>query len=674
MSLDLTVLNRPQLEAVLHDQGPMLVLAGAGSGKTRVITYRIARLVRDGIRPENILAVTFTNKAAAEMRDRASELIGRGSKKRLTICTFHSLGHRMLRECANAAALSSHFSIYDQGEQIGTIRRIFRDIKIDDRKFDAKKILSMISNLKNKNISADDAPINDEDDYTLMTKEVFGRYQAHLRREQAVDFDDLLLRPANLLHDRADVRQLYRDRFHYVLVDEYQDTNPIQFRLLTELCDPDGNLVVVGDDDQAIYGFRGAEVEHILHFQNHFPGAKEIALEQNYRSTSAILNAANAVISHNLKRKAKSLWTSLGEGDPVELHALTDEDDEAKFVASQALMAIDKGTKAENIAVLYRSNIQSRPIEEALRFEHIPYRVIGGMEYFERKEVKDALCYLRVAENPDDEHSMRRIINYPARGVGEVALERLVASAKERGCSLSAAIADPPPEVKNAARKALQEMAGHLLIARQGFAAASRAEDYAKTATALFEALELREAIYDEFENLAVAARKIENIEHLVRSLEQFAANEPEQTLSRFLGQLSLETPEQEQEDQTNTGVTLITIHAAKGLEWPLVFLVGMEEELLPHKRTIEDASGDIGEERRLCYVGITRARERLFLSRATQRRKYGTIVPRTASRFLDEIGEGVVRRSGEPAPLDDDKADKIANDFFAKMRSKLEY
>jgi DNA helicase-2/ATP-dependent DNA helicase PcrA len=664
--LDFSVLNPPQLEAVMHTHGPLLVLAGAGSGKTRVITYRIARLIRDGIAPENILAVTFTNKAASEMRERVGHLTSRRGKKGLTVSTFHALGHRLLRECGQAAGLMPQFSIYDQGEQLGTIKRIFRDIKIDDRNFDAKRILSMISKYKNNGVAPEDAPIIEEDDYTLMAKEVYGRYQEQLRREQAVDFDDLLVRPARLLTEREELRDYYRRRFQFILVDEYQDTNPIQFTLLTALCPPGGNLCVVGDDDQAIYGFRGAEVDHILNFAHRYPGAKEIALEQNYRSTGNILAAANAVISKNTKRKAKALWTSFGTGDVVEARGLADDEAEARFVAQQILSAASRGHKHEDIAVLYRSNIQSRAIEEQLRFEQIPYRVVGGMEYFERKEVKDAISYLRVVANPDDELSLRRIINYPARGVGEVAFTKLQAAANG---SLYNTLAAPPADLKTGVREALRTLHGHLEAARATLSSAPTGAELGAMATALLEAMGLRQAIYDEFENLSIAARKIENIEHLCRSLEQFAEIEPEQTLEKFLGQLALEAPEEKEKADTG-GVTLITIHAAKGLEWPWVFLVGMEEELLPHKRTIEDVNGDLSEERRLCYVGITRARERLWLTHAKSRKKYGTIVPRTPSRFLDELGDTVQRMSDDASNVNPEEQEKMADDFFAKMRA----
>ncbi|MCC6810878.1 MAG: UvrD-helicase domain-containing protein [Deltaproteobacteria bacterium] len=682
MKLDLSVLNREQLEAVLHQEGPALVLAGAGSGKTRVITYRIARLIRDGVKPENVLAVTFTNKAAAEMRERVGHLVGRGGRKGLTVSTFHALGHKMLRECSDAAGLMPRFSIFDQGEQIGTVKRIFREVKIDDRRFDAKKVLAAISRLKNLGIAPDKAPLNDGDDYTLITKETYARYEATLRREQCVDFDDLLIKPVRALQNHPELRAYYRKKFQYLLVDEYQDTNPIQFQLLEQLCDRTGNLCVVGDDDQAIYAFRGADVEHILGFGKTFPSAKQIALTQNYRSTGRILGAANAIIAKNEKRNHKKLWTSFGEGDPIEVRSFDDAEQEAKFVADTILSAVHEGKrKHEDIAVLYRSNVQSQPIEEALRLEGIPYRVVGGMEYFERKEVKDALAYLRVVDNPNDEMSLRRIINYPARGLGEVGLEKMVAKGKELGVSLYEMLADPVADVKAKTRDALINLHALLGATRMKMATASAPAELARHVRELFEAIDFETTIYEELaDNLTAAARKLENIAGIALALERFA-QDPEEgaastsPLTTFLSQVSLEGEESDDKDDDKRGVTLITIHGAKGLEWPWVFLVGMEEELLPHRRSVESVdAGDVSEERRLCYVGITRARERLWMSFATGRRRYGKVVPRTESRFLAELGETVQRMNTSATSLSDEQKDAMADDFFAKMRAKLGY
>jgi superfamily I DNA/RNA helicase len=656
----------------MHTLGPVLVLAGAGSGKTRVITYRIARLIQDGVAPTQILAVTFTNKAAAEMRERVGHLASRKAKKGLTINTFHALGHKLLRECHDVIGLMPQFSIYDQSEQLGTIKRIFKDVKVDDRKFDAKRILANISRMKNANIAPDDAPV-DDDDYSLMTKEVYIRYEAQLKREQAVDFDDLLLRPVRALREHQGLKDYYRKRFQFIMVDEYQDTNPIQSALLAELCPPEGNLCVVGDDDQAIYSFRGAEVGHILEFGTRFPGAKEIALTQNYRSTSHILNAANRVIANNQKRKAKQLWTSFGEGDEIIARAAVDDEAEAKWIAEQILAAHDRHKiPYENIAILYRSNMQSRPLEEALRFEHIPYHIVGGQEFFERKEVKDAACYLRLVSNPDDELSLRRIINYPPRGLGEIGFEHLVTARNYSGTSLYHQLINPPEDLRPQVREQLMKLHGQFEAARADFAVAADGAQLAAAARKLFDSIGMKEEIYKEFENLSIAARKLDNIDHLARSLEKYASEEPDASLGKFLGQLQLDGPGKEKEEE-DPGVTLITIHGSKGLEWQWVFLAGLEEDLLPHKKTMEEAEGDIQEERRLCYVGITRARQRLFMSHAKTRKKYGSMVPRTVSRFLEELGD-TVRRVDEDAGSDtsEEAQEKMAEDFFAKMRSKL--
>jgi superfamily I DNA/RNA helicase len=694
MSLDLSVLNRDQLEAVLHTEGPALVLAGAGSGKTRVITFRIARLVQDGVNAENILAVTFTNKAAMEMRERVGHLIGRKSRKGLTVSTFHALGHKILRECHDAAGLDARFSIYDGGEQMGTIKRIFRDVKVDDRKFDAKKVLASISKLKNMGVTVEKAfdGIKEGDDYALITAEAYKRYEATLKREQSVDFDDLLIKPVRVLQRHPELIEYYRNKFRFLLVDEYQDTNPIQSQLLSALCDKAGNLCVVGDDDQAIYGFRGADVAHILSFDKHFPSAKLIKLTQNYRSTGRILAAANMIISKNETRNNKTLWTSFGDGEPIELRSFEDEDAEAKFIADTILTAVHEGKrKYEDIAVLYRSNVQSRSVEEALRLESIPYRVVGGTEYFERKEVKDALSYLRVAENPNDEMSLRRIINYPSRGIGEVGLEKMVAKAQDLGVSLFEMMADPVPELKSATREALIKLHALLSSTREKMLSTRVPAELARHTRDLFEALNFKDVLFEEFEdNLMVASRKVDNIEGIARALERFTEKsqaeaaengtdelqaENASPLTTFLSQVSLEGDETDEKDEEKKGVTLITVHGAKGLEWPWVFLVGLEEELLPHKRSVESIdAGDISEERRLAYVGITRARERLFLSHATGRKKYGKVVPRTESRFIAELGDTIQRMNGAGANMSEEQKDQLADDFFAKMRAKLGY
>lgn len=677
----------------MHTEGPLLVLAGAGSGKTRVITFRIARLIRDGVNAENILAVTFTNKAAMEMRERVGHLVGRKGRKGLTVSTFHALGHKMLRECADSLALMPRFSIFDQGEQMGTIKRIFRDIKIDDRKFDAKKVLAGISKLKNAGVPPSAAPLKEGDDYTLIIKEAYLRYEAALRREQAVDFDDLLLKPVQALNTHDALRAYYRNKFKFLLVDEYQDTNAIQSAMLSHLCDRKGNLCAVGDDDQAIYGFRGAEVEHILSFNKHFDG-KEIALTQNYRSTGAILNAANVVIAKNSKRKAKTLWTSFGDGEQVECRAFEDDEAEAKFIADEILRAVHEGKrKHEEIAVLYRSNVQSRPIEEALRLEGIPYQVIGGQDYFERKEVKDALAYLRVVDNPEDELSLRRIINYPARGVGDVSLEKMAAKAREVGLPMFDMLANPPEELRQGVRQELIALHALLQTTRDKLHGTRVPAELARHVNDLYQALGLRDAILEAEENVNVAARKLEHLDGIAVALERYVdqeaaklaeeqaelegAGQPVHPLTSFLGNVSLEGEESDSDDdKKKNGVTLITIHGAKGLEWPWVFLIGMEEELLPHKRTVDGGpdAGDIDEERRLCYVGITRARERLWLSHTLGRKRYGKLVPRTESRFLAELGDAIVRVGGNASSMSEEQKDKMADDFFAKMREKLGY
>jgi DNA helicase-2/ATP-dependent DNA helicase PcrA len=631
--LDLSTLNPPQRQAVTTIEGPLLVLAGAGSGKTRVIAHRIAWLVVNGVAPEAILAVTFTNKAAREMRERVAALVPAGGVP--FVSTFHSFGLWLLRAEHEVAGLPRRFAICDAGDQLALVKRCMREVKVDDRAFDARRVAGMISAAKNaleERIAV--GPAGQGDDYDLVASEVFPRYAAALRAQRAVDFDDLIALPAALLRRDAGLRGRVQARFRYLLVDEYQDTNRCQLELLKLLAGEARNVCAVGDDDQAIYGWRGAEVKNILRFERHFPGAKEVRLEQNYRSTGRILACANGVIDKNPNRRPKRLWTAAGEGAPVRVAALPGEEEEARFVADAIARQRARGRSLAEFAVLYRLNAQSRPIEEALREASIPYHVRGGTAFFERAEVRDLLAYLKVCADARDEVSLARIVNVPARGLGDASLERIHAWAQARGCLLLEALRRAE-EVPNLPPAAAEAAAGFVRLVER-FAAAFRQAPLGATARELVEEVALHAHARAGVKSAAAAQRRVDAIDGLLRSLEGWerrTARRP--TLSGYLAALALDSREEEAEE--GEGVALMSLHAAKGLEFPVVFLVGMEEDLLPCSG-IQGEARDLEEERRLAYVGMTRAREELTLTRAVVRVKRGKTLPRTPSRFLEDL------------------------------------
>jgi ATP-dependent DNA helicase UvrD/PcrA len=706
--LDLRSLNREQMDAVLTTEGPLLVLAGAGSGKTRVITYRLAHLIERGVSPKSILCVTFTNKAAFEMRDRAKKLVGK-SVRGATMSTFHALGARILREHSERVGLRSGFTISDASDQMGTLKRVLRAVNIDDHSFDAKRIMAMISRAKNAGVDAarfraqdgelspaqakasteEMRMVNDdalEEEYRVAAIEAYERYEDGLRAQNVVDFDDLLLLTEKLLQSHADVLQRLQSRWRYLMIDEYQDTNGAQFQLMRLLAGATRNLCVVGDDDQSIYGWRGAEIENILRFSKHFPGAKVVKLETNYRSTGNILSVANAIIAKNPHRHEKTLRAHAGTGDPVKVVAMEDDDTEADQVASGVLQLIADGVTPKDIAILFRSNVQSRPIELAFRREHIAYRVVGGMELFDRKEIKDALAYLRVLDNPDDEQSLRRIINYPPRGIGDQTIERIDTWARARGMSLLEGLTkvDEIPDVQAKASDAIVELLA-LLSEHRSLLRKRRAST---VAAKLIESTKLEEQLFETNDNPMTASRRVDNVREIVKQIERYeerkkvrVTGEEEQedspevsALGAFLADLALSgfedgSPKQEREDQ----VVLSTIHAAKGLEWHHVYVVGCEEDLLPHAKTVL-GEGGIEEERRLAYVAVTRARKRLTMTWAEARTKWGRIVPRKRSRFLDELPEGAVEVREGSVMIERSEAEKdaIAKAWRAKIRAQL--
>ncbi|MCS6912935.1 MAG: UvrD-helicase domain-containing protein [Myxococcales bacterium] len=653
-------LNPSQREAVTTTEGPLLVLAGAGSGKTRVITHRIAYLMSLGVPANAIVAVSFTNKAADEMRERLMRLVPPRSARDLTLCTFHSLGLHILRAEQEALGLPGGFTIYDTADQLGVIREILRHAHLQDRRLDAKAILSRISRLKNAGVSAEafldqlrrSRFVSEYDGYAA---EVYPRYQARMRALCAFDFDDLLVETLRLLREQPEVRQRWQRRFRYLMIDEYQDTNRCQLELLRILCEPHRNLAVVGDDDQSIYSWRGAEPRNILDFTEQFPGARVIKLEENYRSSSIILQAANAVIRKIQGRHDKTLFTRRAGGEPIQLVIAPDGEAEARFVAEEIdLLRSRHGLMLGDIAVLYRSNAQAALFEEELRQAQIGYRLIGGQTLFDRKEIKDAIAYLQLLVHPHDEISLRRVINYPARGIGEATLARLESWQRQAGVTLWQACLHAcraeDSEIAPRVRAALAAFVDCVQRHRQKLAGSV---NWANFAREYLVEMGVPDDLIRAGPTVLAAQRRLRNLEGFLDALGRFQERSSAggaEALRAYLQRLVLSSQEDDATHLAGDLVTLSTLHGAKGLEFRVVFLVGMEEGLLPHRRTLaprevdlSEAGGvreaaDLGEERRLCYVGITRARERLYLCRAQLRGSRLSQTPRTPSRFLEDI------------------------------------
>ncbi|HET8538618.1 MAG TPA: UvrD-helicase domain-containing protein [Anaeromyxobacter sp.] len=657
-------LNDAQREAVLHRTGPLLVLAGAGSGKTRVIVHRIARLVRDeGIVPWRILAVTFTNKAAGEMRDRLAALLGLDANE-LWVQTFHAFGARFLRREAARAGLSPSFPIYDDADQLRLVKGILAELGADEGEtLTARQALSRIDQWKGVALRPGELAVGDYDVEGQLARAVYERYEAALARAGAADFGDLLMRPVRLLEEDDRLRRRWSERFEHVLVDEFQDTNPVQYRLLRLLSGTRGNVCVVGDDDQAIYRWRGADVENILGFDRDFPGTRVVKLERNYRSTRNVLDAAHAVIARATRRREKRLWTERDAGAPLALVVGQDEHDEAERVGSLVQAERARGTPGEEIAILYRTNAQSRPLEAALRAARVPYVIVRGTSFYERAEVKDAAAYLRLALEPRSDLDLERIVNTPPRGIGDRTVERLRAHARQRGVSLYDALAevDAIEGLKPQARRALGAL-------RETLAGLARDVPALDAGVAVQEAI-TRSGLLPHLEKAHTdeAAERAENLLELVaaaRELDEAMAGappprDPEEPvpppLARFLEQIALLG---EADAATPEGrVALMTLHAAKGLEFTAVFLTGMEEGTFPREPwgelTAGEAAAEHDEERRLCYVGMTRAKQRLTLSLARRRMGFSeggpSFRPMEPSRFLTDLppalfGEAVAR------------------------------
>lgn len=667
--MDLSHLNPPQREAVLTTEGPLLVLAGAGSGKTRVITHRICHLLNRKVPARSILAMTFTNKAAAEMKERVVQMAGQRALG-VTLSTFHSFGAEVLKEHLSKLGWPKKFAIVDTGDQIALIRRAMKERQIDDKTFDARKVLTLISRAKNSGIDPQPKPEGQGDDLDLVAHLVFPLYQLALKAQGAVDFDDLIVFPSRLFEQHPEVKAQFTRRFRYIMVDEYQDTNKAQLDLLRHLGDTHHNVCAVGDDDQCIYSWRGAEVRNILDFERLFPGGKEVRLEQNYRSNQVILDSANCVIEKNPDRRAKRMWSEVKGGPRVTLCCAPSEEDEARWVASEIKRALSEGISPDEVAILYRVNGQSRFLEEFLREREVRYEVFGGSEFFDRREVKDVIAYFRVIANPKDEISLLRIVNVPARGIGDVTMERLTAWSLAQEVPLweamqRAAAIDTLPQ--GAAEKVAEFVA---LMDR--YRKAFNKGNLSHLTRELLAEIDFVGNVRGQATTLAAGDRKAKAVAHVVASLEAYEKKEgPKASLLTYLNRLSLDNKDEDDEAHHLSGrVTLMTLHGAKGLEWKLVFMVGLEEDLLPHSGMQGEAPNP-EEERRLCYVGMTRARERLVMTRAATRIKRGKEVPRTPSRFLSDIPEQlceVVELGAAPVGPPTVKE----QNFFASLRQRL--
>lgn len=782
MALKLDQLNPHQREAVLHYQGPLLILAGAGSGKTSTMAYRIAHLMTEKHLPaESILGLSFTNKAAKELRERVTKLVlsqssrspsrfsSRQAIRGLTITTFHSLCVRILKAFGDKIGFQKSFTICDDSDQLSTLKQVLKNIKIDERRFDPDVIRFEIGQAKNRFLNAEQAEeyfLNSgrmTPDYALATAAAFPRYQEKLKLLNAMDFDDLIYYTVQLLDQHADVREHFNFRFRHILVDEYQDTNAAQFRILKLLTEKQQNLCVVGDDDQSIYAWRGADPAHILEFSRIYPQAKVIALEQNYRSTSRILEAANQVIQKNKNRYPKELWSERGAGEPLVEVVVEEDRAEAEFVSEEILKRNREQQKLwKDFAILYRSNAQSRIFEEALRRKGVPYKIVGGLSFLARKEVKDVLSYWRLIVNPQDDASLRRIVNWPARGIGKTSIETIGNHTFEQTVSFFEAMKLAPKLAPKSA-EAISRFRSLILGLRQELLQTPPTpEAVAHWARRSLDRIEVKRGLEEDTDDPAQLARRWENVEELIHSIGQTQKGDPlpdpvattdspgnapssvppaaldsvetspalgieaalgigmgtpvempspemnelkrmadaefggssseegasqgasgQEFLRDFLHKMTLEAQdverdeERKKDDPERDQVTLLTLHGAKGLEYPIVFLVGMEEGYLPHKRTLDEVT-DLSEERRLCYVGITRARDFLFLVRAKNRVRYGKPVPRSPSRFLADIPKDLIVRVDESltpeytSPAAQETHENKVKDFLSQIRANL--
>lgn len=631
-------LNEPQREAVLHTDGPLLILAGAGSGKTRVLTHRIAYLIEEmGVNPWNILAITFTNKAAGEMRQRVDDLVGFGSES-IWVSTFHSMCVRILRRFIDRLGYDNRFTIYDTDDQKTLMKAVCKKVDIDTKRFKERMLLSVISSAKNEMILPEEFELNAGGDFAqLKIAKVYREYEAQLKANNALDFDDLLVKTVQLLQTQPDVRENYQERFRYIMVDEYQDTNTVQFKLVSLLAGKYRNLCVVGDDDQSIYKFRGANIRNILDFEKEYPDAKVIKLEQNYRSTENILNAANGVISNNKGRKDKTLWTANGEGEKICLKQFDTAYDEAEFIAEDIKKEVRDGASYNDSAVLYRTNAQSRLLEEKFIAMNIPYKIVGGINFYARREIKDILAYLKTVDNGQDDLAVRRIINVPKRGIGLTTINRIQEAADARGISFYDALL-APEMIPGAGRSAAKLNSFAALI--EYFKGQAEKESLTDLLNEILDMTGYTQNL--EADDEIDAESRLQNIEELLNKAAAYEEDcedrDEKATLSGFLEEVALVADiDSLEEDQDY--VVLMTLHSAKGLEFPHVYLAGMEDGLFPSYMTITgDDPEELEEERRLCYVGITRAEQKLTLTCARKRMVRGETKRNPISRFISEI------------------------------------
>ena len=631
-------LNEPQREAVLHTDGPLLILAGAGSGKTRVLTHRIAYLIDErGVNPWNILAITFTNKAAEEMRQRVDSLVSFGAES-IWVSTFHSACVRILRRFIDRLGYDNRFTIYDTDDQKTLMKEVCRKADIDTKVYKERALLSAVSSAKNEMILPEEFELNAGGDFAKQKiAKVYREYEAQLKANNALDFDDLLVKTVQLLETQPDVLEYYQERFRYIMVDEYQDTNTVQFRLVRLLAGKYRNLCVVGDDDQSIYKFRGANIRNILDFEHEFPDAHVVRLEQNYRSTGNILNAANGVIRNNRSRKDKTLWTDNGDGEKIQLRQFDTAFDEAEYIAEDIKKEVREGASYNDSAVLYRTNAQSRLLEEKFIAMNIPYKIVGGINFYARREIKDLLAYLKTVDNGQDDLAVRRIINVPKRGIGLTTINRIQESADERGIGFYEALLAPEliPGVGRSAAK-LDSFAALI----EYFKGQTEKESITDLLREIIEKTGYAESL--EAEDKVEAEARLENIDELVNKAAAYEEDcqdrDEEATLSGFLEEVAL-VADIDSLDEDQDYVVLMTLHSAKGLEFPHVYLAGMEDGLFPSYMTItSDDNEDLEEERRLCYVGITRAEEKLTLTCARRRMVRGETQFNKMSRFIKEI------------------------------------
>lgn len=644
-----TGLNKMQKEAVLHTEGPLLILAGAGSGKTRVLTHRIAHLVKDKqIDPWNILAITFTNKAAKEMKERIEHLIGGAAAQSMWVSTFHSMCVRILRRDIHLLGYGKWFTIYDTSDQKSLIKQIIKNLDYNEKAFPVGSVLGEISAQKNEARSPEEFSKIAGDDFRLgRIAKIYAMYQQQLKENNALDFDDLLMKAYELLKTHPEVLAFYQDKFKYIHVDEYQDTNTVQYYMVRLLAGDVQNLCVVGDDDQSIYGWRGADIRNILDFERDFKGSKAIRLEQNYRSTGTILDAANAVVSLNRNRKEKKLWTQNEQGSAIDVIKLPNEYKEAEYIADQIRKeAISGNRHYSDFAVLYRTNAQSRVLEEKMVSSSIPYRLLGGTRFYERKEIKDLLAYLRVIANTEDDIAVQRIINSPRRGIGATTVERIAQYGLEQGIGFyeTARHSKEFGVVGNGPGTKLVQfitMMDRFRTIVPMVSIKALLEDIIDT-TSYYDYIKQQ---YSED-----AEDRISNIGELISKVVSYETTADEPSLAEFLEEVTL-VADIDNYDENSNSVVLMTLHSAKGLEFPVVFMPGLEEGLFPSSMSMNDGEDGLEEERRLCYVGITRAREQLYMLHAECRRTYGRVQYAAGSRFLQELPDALKSQADQPKP-----------------------